>query len=63
MTKSKLYQIVKIILGAIASILAVLAAANCTATMSISKYNNSSPQSVQQSTSTSVDSTSINLKP
>lgn len=56
-------EIVKIVANAIIAIIAALTVTGCTATMSISKYNNSSPQIVEQSTTASADSASINLKP
>lgn len=62
MSPEKIYEIVKIVVTAILSIAAILFLQNCTATMSISKYNNSSPQRIEQSTR--VDSASVitNLK-
>ena len=56
-------EIVKIVANAIIAIIAALTVTGCTATMSISKYNTSSPQIVEQSTTASADSASINLKP
>lgn len=56
-------EIVKIVANAIIAIIAAITVTSCTATMSISKYNTSSPQSVEQSTTASADSASINLKP
>lgn len=56
-------EIVKIVANAIIAVIAALTVSSCTATMSISKYNNSSPQSVEQSTTASADSASINIKP
>lgn len=58
----KVLEIIKIIVTAIISIASTLLVTNCTATMSISKYNNSSPQQIEQTTTSSVDSTTINLK-
>lgn len=63
MKREKWIKVAEIIANAIIAVIAALTVTNCTATMSISKYNNSSPQSVQQSTTASVDSTSINIKP
>ena len=58
----KIMKIVEIVVTAILAICGTLLVANCTATMSISKYNNSSPQQIEQTTTSSVDSTTINLK-
>lgn len=63
MKREKWIKVAEIIANAIIAVIAALTVTNCTATMSISKYNNSSPQSVQQSTTASADSTSINIKP
>ena len=58
----KIMRIIEIIVTAILSIAGTLLIANCTATMSISKYNTSSPQQIEQTTTSSVDSTTIDLK-
>lgn len=58
----KILEIIKIVVTAIISVATTLLATNCTATMSISKYNNSSPQQIKQTTTSSVDSTTINLE-
>ena len=58
----KIMKIIEIVVTAILSIAATLLVTNCTATMSISKYNTSSPQQIEQTTTSSVDSTTINLK-
>lgn len=63
MKREKWIKVVEIIANAIIAVIAALTVTNCTATMSISKYNNLSPQSVQQSTTASADSASINIKP
>ena len=59
---NKIMKIIEIVVTAILSIAATLLVTNCTATMSISKYNTSSPQQIKQTTTSSVDSTTINLK-
>ena len=59
---NKIMKIIEIVVTAILSIAATLLVTNCTATMSISKYNTSSPQQIEQTTTSSVDSTTINLK-
>lgn len=58
----KIMKIIEIVVAAILAIAGTLLIANCTATMSISKYNTSSPQQIEQTTTSSVDSTTINLK-
>lgn len=58
----KIMRIIEIIVTAILAIASTLLVVNCTATMSISKYNTSSPQQIEQTTTSSVDSTTINLK-
>ena len=58
----KILEIIKIVVTAIISIASTLLITNCTATMSISKYNTSSPQQIEQTTTSSVDSTTVNLK-
>lgn len=63
MKREKWIKVVEIIANAVIAVIAALTVTNCTATMSISKYNNSSPQSVQQSTTATADSASINIKP
>lgn len=62
MSREKWIEVARIVANAIVAIIAALTVTNCTATMSISKYNNSSPQSVEQTTSASADSASIDLK-
>lgn len=63
MKREKWIKVAEIIANAIIAVIAALTVTSCTATMSISKYNNSSPQSVQQSTTATADSASINIKP
>lgn len=63
MKREKWIKVAEIIANAIIAVIAALTVVSCTATMSISKYNNSSPQSVQQSTTATADSASINIKP
>lgn len=59
MSREKWIEVAKIIANAIVAIIAALTVTNCTATMSISKYNTSSPQQIEQTTN--VDSTKFNL--
>lgn len=59
MTREKWIEVARIVANAIVAIIAALTVTNCTATMSISKYNTSSPQQIEQVTN--VDSTKFNL--
>lgn len=62
MDKKKLtYEIIKIICTAIISIAAVLTAQSCTMSLSVSKNNSNSTQKTEQTTTSSVDSTQVNI--
>lgn len=62
MDKKKIInEIIKIICTAIISIVAVLTAQSCTMSLSISKNNRNSTQKTEQTTTSSVDSTKINI--
>ena len=64
MDKRKIiYEIVKIACTAIISITAVLTAQSCTMSLSVSKNNSNSTQKTEQTTTSSVDSTQININP
>jgi len=64
MDKRKItYEIIKIICTAIISIAAVLTAQSCTMSLSVSKNNQNSTQKTEQTTTSSVDSTNINIQP
>ena len=64
MDKKKItYEIIKIICTAIISITAVLTAQSCTMSLSVSKNNSNSTQKTEQTTTSSVDSTQININP
>ena len=64
MDKKKItYEIIKIICTAIISIAAVLTAQSCTMSLSVSKNNSNSTQKTEQTTTSSVDSTQININP
>lgn len=64
MDKRKIiYEIIKIICTAIISIAAVLTAQSCTMSLSVSKNNSNSTQKTEQTTTSSVDSTQININP
>lgn len=62
MDKKKItYEIIKIICTAIISIAAVLTAQSCTMSLSVSKNNQNSTQKTEQTTTSSVDSTQVNI--
>ena len=61
--KKVIYEIIKIICTAIISIAAVLTAQSCTMSLSVSKNNQNSTQKTEQTTTSSVDSTNINVQP
>ena len=61
--KKIIYKIVEIICTAIISITAVLTAQSCTMSLSVSKNNQNSTQKTEQTTTSSVDSTNINVQP
>ena len=62
MDKRKIiYKIIEIICTAIISIAAVLTAQSCTMSLSVSKNNSNSTQKTEQTTTSSVDSTKINI--
>ena len=60
--KKIIYEIIKIVCTAIISIAAVLTAQSCTMSLSVSKNNSNSTQKTEQTTTSSVDSTQINIK-
>lgn len=55
-------EIIKLISTFIIGVITVLFVQSCTASMSISKYNSNSSQSTEQTSTSSVDSTKINIK-
>lgn len=61
--KKIIYEIIKIVCTAIISITAVLTAQSCTMSLSVSKNNSNSTQKTEQTTTSSVDSTQININP
>lgn len=62
MDKKKMaYEIIKIICTAIISIAAVLTVESCTMSLSVSKNNQNSTQKTEQTTTSSIDSTQINI--
>ena len=64
MDKRKIiYEIIKIVCTAIISITAALTAQSCTMSLSVSENNSNSTQKTEQTTTSSVDSTQININP
>ena len=61
--KEIIYKIIEIICTAIISIAAVLTVQSCTMSLSVSKNNSNSNQKTEQITTSSVDSTKININP
>lgn len=54
-------EIIKLISTFIIGVITVLCVQSCTASMSISKYNSNSSQRTEQTSTSSVDSTKINI--
>lgn len=61
--KKIIYKIIEIICTAIISIAAILTVQSCTMSLSVSKNNRNSTQKTEQTTTSSVDSTQININP
>ena len=61
--KKIIYKIIEIICTAIISIAAVLTAQSCTMSLSVSKNNSNSSQKTEQTTTSSVDGTQVNINP
>lgn len=60
-TPNQWIEVVKLISTFIIGVISCLFLQSCTASMSISKYNSNSTQSTEQSATSSVDSTKINI--
>jgi hypothetical protein len=60
-TNQQWIEIVKLISTFITGVITCLFVQSCTTSMSISKYNRNSTQTTEQSSSSSVDSTKINI--
>lgn len=60
-TSSQWIEIIKLISSFIVGVITILFVQSCTASMSISKYNSNSSQSTEQTSTSSVDSTNINI--
>lgn len=54
-------EIIKLIATFVIGVISVLFVQSCTASMSISKYNSNSSQNTEQTSTSSVDSTKINI--
>lgn len=60
-TPQQWIEIVKLIATFIIGVITCLFVQACTASMSISKYNSNSSQTTEQTSSSSVDSTKLNI--
>lgn len=60
-TSKQWIEIVKLISTFIIGVITTLTVQSCTASMSISKYNSNSTQNTEQTSSSSVDSTHLNI--
>lgn len=60
-TSSQWIEIIKLISSFIVGVITILCVQSCTASMSISKYNSNSSQTTEQTSTSSVDSTNINI--
>lgn len=61
-TSSQWIEIIKLISTFIIGVITTLTVQSCTMSMSISKYNSNSSQETEQTSTSSVDSTKINIK-
>ena len=59
--KKIIYKIIEIICTAIISIAAILTVQSCTMSLSVSKNNSNSTQKTEQTSTSSIDSTKINI--
>ena len=62
-TKQQWIEIIKLISTFLIGIITTLAAQSCTMSLSVSKNNSNSTQKTEQTTTSSVDSTNININP
>lgn len=60
-TPQQWIEIIKLISTFVIGIITTLAVQSCTASMSISKYNSNSSQSTEQTSTSTLDSTKINI--
>lgn len=63
LSNQQIYDIIKIVVTAILSISAVLFVNSCTLSLSVAKNNTNSTQKTEQTSTSSVDSTHININP
>lgn len=63
LSNQQIYDIIKIVVTAILSISAVLFVQSCTMSLSVAKNNTNSNQKTEQVSTSSVDSTHINISP
>lgn len=61
LSNQQIYDIIKIVVTAILSISAVLFVQSCTMSLSIAKNNTNATQKTEQTSTSSVDSTRINI--
>lgn len=61
LTNQQIYEVIKIVVTAILSISAVLLVQSCTMSLSVAKNNTNSTQKTEQTSTSSVDSTRINI--
>lgn len=60
-TTQQWIELIKLISTFLIGVITTLSVQSCTASMSISKYNSNSSQNTEQTSSSSVDSTKINI--
>lgn len=63
LTNEQIYQIIKAVLTAVGTISAIILCVSCTLSLSVSKNNTNSNQRTEQTSTSSVDSTHININP
>lgn len=63
LSNQQIYDIIKIVVAAVLSISATLFVQSCTVSLSVSKNNSNSTQKTEQVSTSSVDSTHININP
>lgn len=62
-TKQQWIEIIKLISTFLTGIITTLTVQSCTMSLSVSKNNSNSTQKTEQTTTSSVDSTNININP
>lgn len=60
--KSKIYKIIELLVTFILGVASVLLVESCTVSMSVSKNNQNSTQKTEQTSSSSVDSTRVEIE-